>query len=407
VFAFPACSACSFAISSTHPPAKGGKQYSASGIKLRLTDDIAERTLDAWAASIWEGSTDLSLIEAFELLRNAIPADDESQTRPTFTTLLQEMPFWYKRMLTYQEEEDVALPWSLSLASSLTLDENEYELLNNIMLGSAAIDTSSFEQPGGIQNLKFFHVEKYRVENDYGAGMRRASERGYDIVSLGEQGVLHQDFIQRLTSATIEEMLDSLTSRGILVRKNTPLGYEYYQLHPQYVTISLTDQSRPWEMMFTTIESHTADNSDQERADIEQRFNQEEIHTLICTPTLEMGVDIGHLTSVLMIGFPPSPANYAQRAGRAGRSGKSRLATIVILSSASDMHDEYYYAVPCQLDPGRTSSRNDCRFTKLFIHRASRTNTLCRAQERSVAAALLHTSASLTPCTLGHRYVYY
>jgi ATP-dependent helicase YprA (DUF1998 family) len=38
----------------------------------------------------------------------------------------------------------------------------------------------------------------------------------------------------------------------------------------------------------------------------------------VCTPTLELGVDIGALDAVLMRNVPPSAANYWQRAGAQG-----------------------------------------------------------------------------------------
>jgi len=38
-----------------------------------------------------------------------------------------------------------------------------------------------------------------------------------------------------------------------------------------------------------------------------------------CTPTLEMGINIGDLSSLALCSVPPKPSNYLQRAGRAGR----------------------------------------------------------------------------------------
>jgi len=46
---------------------------------------------------------------------------------------------------------------------------------------------------------------------------------------------------------------------------------------------------------------------------------------LACTPTLEMGVNIGDLEAVAMRNIPPSPANYAQRSGRTGRQHRRQV----------------------------------------------------------------------------------
>lgn len=42
-------------------------------------------------------------------------------------------------------------------------------------------------------------------------------------------------------------------------------------------------------------------------------------NVLVATPTLEMGIDIGDLSTVMLSSLPPTVANYVQRVGRAGR----------------------------------------------------------------------------------------
>ncbi|NUT94993.1 MAG: DEAD/DEAH box helicase [Saccharothrix sp.] len=44
--------------------------------------------------------------------------------------------------------------------------------------------------------------------------------------------------------------------------------------------------------------------------------------TVLCTSTLEMGIDIGTVTSVAQVGAPPSVASLRQRIGRSGRRGE-------------------------------------------------------------------------------------
>lgn len=51
----------------------------------------------------------------------------------------------------------------------------------------------------------------------------------------------------------------------------------------------------------------------------EAQFKKGEINILNCSTTMEMGVDIGTVSTVMMTNVPPSIASYRQRVGRAGR----------------------------------------------------------------------------------------
>ena len=64
---------------------------------------------------------------------------------------------------------------------------------------------------------------------------------------------------------------------------------------------------------------------------------------LSCTPTLEMGVNIGDLSSVILCAVPPATSNYVQRVGRAGR--KEGAAVSLTIASAQP-HDLYYFQLP-------------------------------------------------------------
>lgn len=70
---------------------------------------------------------------------------------------------------------------------------------------------------------------------------------------------------------------------------------------------------------------------------------------LSCTPTLEMGIDIGDLSTVILSSIPPAQANYAQRAGRGGRKDGNAL-TVAIANARP--HDLYFYQDPMEMIAG-------------------------------------------------------
>ncbi|TCW20609.1 DEAD/DEAH box helicase [Dietzia cinnamea] len=80
---------------------------------------------------------------------------------------------------------------------------------------------------------------------------------------------------------------------------------------------------------------HTGLLQPAERALIETQFKSASDapgapNVLVATPTLEMGIDIGDLSSVMLSSLPGSVASYVQRVGRAGRlTGNSLVVALV------------------------------------------------------------------------------
>jgi hypothetical protein len=134
---------------------------------------------------------------------------------------------------------------------------------------------------------------------------------------------------------------------------------EFVQEDPDNYDLQLLDQG--YSML--RPEEHTAMVPHDERERLENFFkgDSDVVNTFVCTPTLELGVDIGQLDAILMRNVPPLPANYWQRAGRAGR--RHRMAVDVTYCRPVS-HDRAYFAEPLKIlagrvDPPAFNLRND------------------------------------------------
>jgi ATP-dependent helicase YprA (DUF1998 family) len=98
-------------------------------------------------------------------------------------------------------------------------------------------------------------------------------------------------------------------------------------------------------------EEHTAQITPHRRKQIEDDFKSKTAPTnfLACSPTLELGIDVGQLDSVVMRNVPPRPDNYAQRGGRAGR--RSRVGLVLGYTRATP-HDQYFFDHPAEMIAG-------------------------------------------------------
>jgi DEAD/DEAH box helicase domain-containing protein len=98
---------------------------------------------------------------------------------------------------------------------------------------------------------------------------------------------------------------------------------------------------------------HTSLLPADEREAIEQSFiygdKPWDTNLLSATPTLEMGIDIGDLSTVLLCSVPPTQANYLQRIGRAGRRDGNALAVTV---ANGENHDLFFYQDPLDMMAG-------------------------------------------------------
>ncbi|WP_316967278.1 DEAD/DEAH box helicase [Candidatus Methanocrinis natronophilus] len=120
------------------------------------------------------------------------------------------------------------------------------------------------------------------------------------------------------------------------------------------------EYTRPFdEVAALTAAEHSGQIDGETRKELESRFRDPEdpLNVIVCTPTMELGIDIGNLSAVYMRNVPPSPSNYAQRAGRAGRKAQtSIISTFCGGGSKRGPHDQYFYRYPEKIIAGEISA---------------------------------------------------
>src|SRR5262249_27857814 len=81
---------------------------------------------------------------------------------------------------------------------------------------------------------------------------------------------------------------------------------------------------------------HHSSVSRADRRLAEQRFTNGQNIAIVCTSTMELGIDVGDLDQVIQIDAPSTVASFLQRIGRTGRRPNTRPnCTFLCLSSES------------------------------------------------------------------------
>jgi len=131
------------------------------------------------------------------------------------------------------------------------------------------------------------------------------------------------------------------------------------------------EYSRPFgEAVQLHAEEHSGQVDGETRKVLETRFKDADdiLNVIVCTPTMELGIDIGNLSAVYLRNVPPSPSNYAQRAGRAGRKSQASLIlTFCGVGSRRGPHDQYFYRYPGKMITGKIAPPRFLLDNKMLI----------------------------------------
>ena len=166
------------------------------------------------------------------------------------------------------------------------------------------------------------------------------------------------------TTAGRNNVLSDETRRRMVLEPARKENGEYLQVKDLWQTnylsyYSMVEELEPKRLHCEEMTGQTDDQFERQRAFrniiLADRIKQvEQIDLLSVTTTLEVGVDIGSLQSVLLADMPPQRFNYQQRVGRAGRRGQPF--SFVLTFCRDKSHDGFYFEHPIKItgDPSPT-----------------------------------------------------
>lgn len=115
--------------------------------------------------------------------------------------------------------------------------------------------------------------------------------------------------------------------RTTLIFTNTRSGAEHIGLRLKQLIPALADR----------IEVHHASLDRSVRLEVEDRLKRGELRAVVCSTSLEMGIDIGSIDTVVMVSAPKGVSRALQRIGRSGHSMGESSHGVLVASNINDL----------------------------------------------------------------------
>lgn len=158
--------------------------------------------------------------------------------------------------------------------------------------------------------------------------------------------LLNQDYrCQKIQLPALSNLMPdgSPVPKQVQIRQQVTRDPDINKLRQESLWTDISDRTVEGGFYYRTAE-HSAQQSAKRLDDYVEEFKRGDINVLNCSTTMEMGVDIGGISAVVMNNLPPHPANYLQRAGRAGRRSEARAIAYTLCKA--DPHNQRAFANP-------------------------------------------------------------
>ncbi|MBS3051967.1 MAG: DEAD/DEAH box helicase [Candidatus Aenigmarchaeota archaeon] len=167
-----------------------------------------------------------------------------------------------------------------------------------------------------------------------------SGNRNMKIIKATSSKEMKIEVISPKKDQSDNELLETIPSLSIAARLR-----KVYELINQHASTLVFTNTRDFAEILTSrlkqvypnlsVANHHSSLSKSVRINVEEEFKNQKLKTIVCTSSLELGIDIGSIDFILHYMSPREPARAIQRIGRSGHE-HSRISKGVIIATDID-----------------------------------------------------------------------